>query len=69
MFAYGVTLNTYANAIWLRRLKDYLPALNLISQWLTPDEQHKIERTPSRSYARSERSVSLNIFRLEDVNE
>ena len=31
---------SYANAIWARWIKEYVPALNRRSKWQTPDEQH-----------------------------
>ena len=31
---------SYANAIWARWLKEYVPALNCRSKWQTPAEQH-----------------------------
>ena len=31
---------SYANAIWARSLKEYVPALNRRSKWQTPAEQH-----------------------------
>ena len=31
---------SYANAIWARWLKEYVPTLNRRSKWQTPDEQH-----------------------------
>ena len=32
--------HSYANAIWARWLKEYVPALNRRSKWQTPAEQH-----------------------------
>ena len=49
---------SYANAIWSRWIKEYLPALNRRSNWQTPAEQHLktgdlvwvVEETNSRGY-------------------
>ena len=42
---------SYANAIWARWLKGYVPALNRRSKWQTPAEQHlKVGDLTSRGY-------------------
>ena len=58
---------SYANAIWSRWIKEYLPALNRRSTWQTPAEQHLktgdlvwvVEETNSRGYYLTARITEL----------
>ena len=58
---------SYANAIWSRWIKEYLPALNRRSKWQTPAEQHLktgdlvwvVEETNPRGYCPTARITEL----------
>ena len=58
---------SYANAIWSRWIKEYVPALNRRSKWQTPAEQHlktddlvwAVEETNPRGYYPTARITEL----------
>ena len=66
-YARAQSRSRYANAIWSRWIKEYVPTLNGRSKWQTPAEQHLktgdlvwiVEETNARGYYPTARIVEL----------